>query len=45
MDLAPLPDVINKEEKYKVEEVRNYRKQGHDTQFLIHWKWYENEHD
>jgi len=31
MDLAPLPDIINKEEEYKVEEVRNYRKQGYGT--------------
>ena len=22
---APLPDIVNKEEKYKVEKVRNYR--------------------
>ena len=26
MELAPLPTIINKEEEYKVEEVRKYRK-------------------
>jgi len=26
MELAPLPDIINKEEEYKVEEVRKHRK-------------------
>ena len=28
MDLAPPPTIINKEEKYEVEEVRKHRKQG-----------------
>jgi len=36
MDLALPPDIINKEEKYEVEEVWNYRKQGCGTQFLVH---------
>jgi len=31
MDPAPLPDIINKEEKYEVEKEQNYRKQGHYT--------------
>jgi len=26
MDPVPSPDIINKEEEYKVEEVRNHRK-------------------
>ena len=31
MNVAPLPDIINKEEEYKVEKVWNYRKQEHST--------------
>ena len=38
-------DIIIKEEEYKVEEVWNYRKQERDTQFLLYWKGYGNEHD
>ena len=38
-------DIVNKKEEYKVEEVRNYRKQGCSIQFLIYWKGYGNEHD
>ena len=45
MDLAPPPEIINEEEEYKVEEVRNYRKQECGIQFLVYWKEYENEHD
>jgi len=45
MDLTPLPDIINKEEKYKVKEVWNYRKQGYGTWFLVHWKSYGNNHN
>jgi len=41
----PLPDIVNKKEEYKVEEVRNYRKQGYSIQFLVYWKGYGNEHD
>jgi len=26
---APLPDIVNKDKEYKVEEVRNHRKQGY----------------
>ena len=45
MDPALLPDIINKEEEYEVEKIRNYKKQGYNTQFLVHWKGYGNEHD
>ena len=45
MDPAPPPEIINKEEEYKVEKVRNYKKQGCGTQFSVHWKGYRNEHD
>jgi len=45
MNLALLPDIINKEKEYKVEEVQNHRKQGCDIQFLVYWKEYRNKHD
>jgi len=44
-DLVPLPDIINEEEEYEVEEIRGHCKKGRETQFLIHWKGYGNEHD
>ena len=44
-DPAPPPTIINKEEEYKVEEVRKHRKQGRKTQYLVHWKSYGDEHD
>ena len=31
IDPVLLLEIINEEEKYKVEEIRNHRKQGHDT--------------
>ena len=40
-----LPIIINKEEEYKVEEVRKHRKQGKGTQYLIYWKSYGDEHN
>ena len=45
MDPVPPPTIINKEEEYKVEEVRKHGKQGWGTQFLVHWKGYGDEHD
>jgi len=45
MEPTPIPDIINKEKEYKVEEIRNHRKQGCGTQFLVHWKGYSNEHN
>jgi len=33
---APSPTIVNKEEKYKVEEIRKHRKQGRETQYLMH---------
>jgi len=44
-DPASPPMIINKEEEYEVEEVRKYRKQGREMQYLVHWKGYEDEHD
>jgi len=31
MNLALLPEIINEEKEYKVEEVMNHRKQGHSS--------------
>ena len=45
MDPALLPDIINEEEEYKVEEIKNYRKQEYNMQFLVYWKRYSNKHD
>jgi len=42
---ASPPMIINKEEEYKVEEVRKHRKQGRGTQYLVHCKGYRDEHD
>ena len=42
---APPPIIINEEEEYKVEEVWKHRKRGQETQYLVHWKGYEDEHD
>jgi len=36
METALPPDIINEEEKYKVEEVWNHRKQERSMQFLVH---------
>ena len=45
IDPAPLPEIINKEKEYEVEEVKNHRKQEHSIQFLVYWKGYGNKHD
>jgi len=45
MDSAPLPDIINKEKEYKVEEIRKHWKKKRETQYLVHWKGYKNKHD
>ena len=44
-DLAPLSTIINEEEEYKVEEVWKHRTRGQETQYLVHWKGYGDEHD
>jgi len=36
MDPAPPLAIINEEEEYKVEEVQKHRKQGRETQYLMH---------
>ena len=45
MKMAPLLDIINEEEEYEVEEIRKHWKWGWETQFLVYWKGYGNEHD
>jgi len=45
IDSASLPIIINKEKEYEVKEVQKHRKQGRETQYLVHWKGYRNEHD
>jgi len=44
-DPAFSPTIINEEEEYEVEKVRKHRKQGWETQYLVYWKDYGNEHD
>ena len=45
MKLALLPTIINKEEEYKVKEIRKHRKQEWKIEFLVHWKGYSDEHN
>ena len=45
MDPAPLLEIINEGEEYKIEEIRNHRKLGYGMQFLIYWREYGNKHD
>jgi len=42
---APPPMIINEEEEYEVEKVRKHRKQRKETQYLVHWKGYRDEHN
>ena len=44
-DPTPPPTIINEEEEYEVEEVRKHSKHGSETQYLVHWKCYRDEHD
>ena len=43
----PPPDLINDEEQYEVEQIRNHRYFGcnRTLQYLIHWKGYPNSND
>ena len=45
MEPAPLPEIINEKEKYKVEEIRKYPKKEQKTQYLVYWKCYGNKHN
>jgi len=42
---APPPVIINEEEEYEVEEVWKHRIRERDTQYLVHWKGYGDEHN
>ena len=44
-DPASSPDIINKKKEYEVEEIKEHRKKGRSTQFLVYWKGYRNKHD
>jgi len=44
-DPTLLLTIINEEEEYEIEEVRKHRKRGRETQYLVHWKGYRDEHD
>jgi len=39
------PMIINEEEEYEVEEARKHMKCRRETQYLVHWKGYGDEHD
>ena len=43
----PPPDLINDEEQYEVDQIRNHRYFGHNRtlQYLIHWKGYPDSDD
>jgi hypothetical protein len=43
--LPPPPDIINDKEEYEVEEIRGHRKRGRGTQYLVHWKGYNDVED
>ena len=42
---APLPEIINEEEDYEVKEIRKHWKKRQETQYLVYWKGYRNEHN
>ena len=44
-DPTPPLMIINEEEEYEVEEVRKHRKRGRETQYLVYWKGYRDEHN
>ena len=37
MEPVLLLDIVNEEEEYKVDKIRNHKKQGYGMQFLVHW--------
>jgi len=38
----PLPDLVNGEEEYEVESIRDHRKRGKGYQYLVVWKRYSD---
>ena len=45
MEPAPPSTIIDEEEEYKVKEVWKHRKQGWETQYLVHWKGYGSKYN
>jgi transposase InsO family protein len=43
--LPPPPEIINGEEEWEVEEIRDHRRRGNGMQYLVHWKGYPDEED
>jgi hypothetical protein len=43
--MPPLPDIIDEEEEYEIEEIHRHRRKERGTQYLVHWKGYGNEDD
>ena len=41
----PAPDLIDGEEEYKVESIKDMRKRGRKIQYLMHWKGYPSADD
>ena len=39
------PTIMNEEKEYEVKKLQKHRKQGRETQYLVHWKGYGNEHN
>jgi len=39
----PPPDLVNGEEEYEVESIRDHRKRGRGYQYLVVWKGYSDE--
>ena len=39
----PSPDLIEGEEEYEVDSIRDHRKWGKGYQYLVEWKGYSNE--
>jgi len=39
----PPPDLINGEEEYEVDSIKDHRKQGRSYQYLVVWKGYSDE--
>jgi len=39
----PPPDLVNREEEYKVDSIKDHRKRGRNYQYLVVWKGYSDE--
>jgi hypothetical protein len=43
--MRPPPDLIEGEEEYEIELIRDMRKRGQQKQYLVHWQGYPNSDD